>query len=125
MRTFKINNYRLDHWSNLFTSLPNDNGVGRHWGYVHHSISIGMRVCPLNGMKSVGIITDVEVETPTGFHPDKMESKHVTVRWTRGPNKGKTEVKEPRHLANFEAYKQAVTEHLNELNDIEAEATMG
>lgn len=84
------------------------------------SIVPGLRVCPSNGAKSIGVITHIGK-----ISVDRWNRKlpiDVTVLWTTGNKRGKQSVNTPDTLTAFDAYMAAVKSEYDKLDTLSKEA---
>ena len=110
----KLGNFNLQDWQNHYED-----------GSCHiRDIPIHTRVCPSNGLRSLGIVTDMDPIKQPKYHsqPNMLYTVNVTVLWLLGPNKGKSQVKLCRDLINYDAYKAAIMSQVAKLDSLEAEA---
>jgi hypothetical protein len=131
MIEFKLADYNLYNRQWQWT-YDTDHKVSNNWNgkHSHHPLTPGMKVCGRN-LNIMGIVTDVLPDVVT-LEPYKSAADQtvrtyqtkVRVLWLTGKKKGKIEEKETQNLTNFSDYKKAVSDHLQEIEDIEAEGAM-
>lgn len=81
------------------------------------------RVCPTNGLRSLGIVTDMDPSVKQlNTYSKTTYIEKVTVLWLYGPNKGKSQVKKCEDLINYDDYRASIMEGVARLDRIEAEA---
>lgn len=128
MIEFKLADYNLyeNQWEWVWDCRESNNYAGH---YQNHPLIPGTKVCTKQRLGTVGVVTQVgeetEVETPRRGESDQTVRTYyteVTVIWTTGSKRGKTEIKQTTDLTNFDSYKTAVLNHLKEIEGYETEA---
>lgn len=86
----------------------------------------GMKVCPSNGVSSVGTITEIGPPSATNGLYGNGIPQSITVLWGTGNKRGKITTVEPDRLADLNAYIACCEEYIYGFNKLIAEAnTLG
>jgi hypothetical protein len=113
MRSFKLSDHNLLRWQDYYnweTKQSETNAI----------IPGKTKVCG-NRLEYMGVVTNL-TQYGKPYTNNKDYIVEVEVLWLSGPRKGTKQLKATRELANFNAYKDDVQSHLNEIENIEKEA---
>lgn len=88
--------------------------------YNGHSVMQGTKVCPSNGLKSLGTIVNVIEVEPNAY----WASRKVEVLWETGKKKGKRTTQSIRSLVHFKDYAAAVKSAQDLIEKLTKEAAL-
>lgn len=82
-----------------------------------HKAKHGDRVCPANGIKSVGIVIDIK------HGSDDWLGKNYTILWGTGKKRGSISKHPGKNLVNLKCYLEAIQKHIEEVDALLQEAS--